>query len=256
MIDGYWVYRSSADITPFGPASRLGTYYKQPASNIGALTCIDRVTGTYYYWVSSVSVTGLESSLTPALNTVTTTPSYPTVEAGDATASACDGNESTSTSQNLATNDVSPGATSTDTATWSGFSNASGPAEAQTLKVLVGCAISCDNPPQSGGARCLISASASFVLQYSIDSGAHWTEIAQINYGGNGQVSLPTAYISAPLLATQDLTLFQVQTVTAATAASPIPAPYPGEPTFIRGQATIAVNIYEIRVDIEQETTG
>lgn len=66
IIDGYAIYRHTANDP--GAASRIA-YIKQNAANTGVYTFQDGnapAGTTYYYWVSKINTSGLESSLTSA----------------------------------------------------------------------------------------------------------------------------------------------------------------------------------------------
>jgi len=82
VIDGYWLYRSTSSTTPVPPLCRW-KYIKQPTTNIGIQTEQDYTTALYYYWVSSSSTSGLESSLQSVGVTEFVVSEYPT---GNATA--------------------------------------------------------------------------------------------------------------------------------------------------------------------------
>jgi hypothetical protein len=76
VIDGYWVYRSSSSSTPTPPTSRF-QYVLQSTSSSGSDGFVFQdgaveVGATYYYWVSAVNKSGLESSLTSAQSGATT----------------------------------------------------------------------------------------------------------------------------------------------------------------------------------------
>jgi len=131
-IDGYWIYRSSSSTAPVPPAGRFD-YRKQTASNIGTYTFSDIVTGTYYYWISAVNTSGLESTLTSAAGHVNLS-AYPATSSGDfaAPTSAYDGNESTSAYGYDDDTLMMP-----QTITYSGWTNPSGGTPtAVTLKIL------------------------------------------------------------------------------------------------------------------------
>jgi hypothetical protein len=65
LVDAYRVYRNSTN--SFGSATLLRTF-KHDATNSGAIVVQDNVGGgqTYYYWVTAVNTSGLESSSTAA----------------------------------------------------------------------------------------------------------------------------------------------------------------------------------------------
>lgn len=105
LISGYRIYHSTVNTTPVPPANQYQAI-PQPSTNIGTIVVQEIVAGIVYYWVSSVSTSGLESSLTPVpfvyidpasppptLTPITTVNSYlPTVYLNGWTNNAHDGN--------------------------------------------------------------------------------------------------------------------------------------------------------------------
>lgn len=70
VIDGYWVYKSAANVTPTPPASRF-KYIPQSTASSGTdiITFEDaslHIGDVFYFWVSAVNKQGLESALTNA----------------------------------------------------------------------------------------------------------------------------------------------------------------------------------------------
>lgn len=251
-IDGYWIYRSSTDTTPAPPASRIN-YVKQPVTNIGALSYTDVISGTYYYWVSAVSVTGFESTLTSAQSDVVTTSEYPTEISGWATSAAYDGNESTASSEDSYTSGLPDSTTVTETGTWYGFANPAGTAVSKTLKVMLGYTLQGGSDTPSSDTHVLY-ATEGFTLRYSLDGGSTWSTLLAPTFGGEGSVSSGQQYYTATLSTSQDLTLLQVQAITSVTSAAAPPPPGPGVPNFVRDQGYVALSVYEIRVDVVQES--
>ena len=75
VIDGYWIYRSSSSSTPTPPTSRF-QYVLQSTGASGSDNFVFQdgtipAGSTYYYWVSAVNKSGLESSLTAAQSSAT-----------------------------------------------------------------------------------------------------------------------------------------------------------------------------------------
>lgn len=166
VISGYWVYKASSHVTPVPPAGRF-KFVPQPSSNTSVYTFQD-VTGSvtqFYYYVSAVNQSGLESSLSDAQAGAghTTTIFRPTTSAlatGYSTnysnpANVYDGNSGTYAQNNSALAGT----------VWSGFAVAGGSPTSIKLNIISSV------PYYTQYATALID------LHYSVDSGVSWTLI-------------------------------------------------------------------------------
>lgn len=242
VIDGYWVYRSATDTTPAPPAGRIN-YIKQPVTNVGTLTYTDVVSGTYYYWVSAVSTSGLESSLTAAQSTSVSSTIYPTV----GPSASYDGNEATyyevSTSS-TADSSTSPTTNSVST-TFSGFPAAPSPNTAITINLLVGWEGE-TSENFSGSAR------ANAQAFYSLDNGTTWTQFWSHTVENNeDDNNYAGSYVNASLASGTDTTQVQVQ-ITASTSAtlSSVAPPRDADSTF--AYAASGIYVYELNISVDQ----
>jgi hypothetical protein len=234
IISGYWVYRSSSPTTPNPPASRV-QFFPQPATNIGVMTFQDYISGTQYYWVSAVSVSGLESALTPASTTSVTSSAYPTSYSGSFSnpTQAYDGNETSAATADFTTAAVS-GDTNSASETWSGWAAWTGGTIGHlTLDVM---------------ADAYVRMNADAALLYSLDGGTTWTTLFSIfaTYpSGSLTASVMQQYFSVVLSNSQNFTLVRVRASCEATTYDDYT-----RPTVIERPSTATVNIYEARLTV------
>jgi hypothetical protein len=229
VIQGYWIYRKTSHVAPTGTGDRF-QFIPQPPSTL-PYTFQDVTASTYFYWVSAVSVSGLESALSDATAVNTTTAYYPTVTGSAGTpfsnpSYAYDGNAATASIASIAGPPSSGGSVAADE-TWSAIP--AGPTLV-TITAIVLEVLSYASITNSGTA----------LLEYSIDNGATWNTL----YSG------PAAnqYYTAALLTTQDLTLIQVR---ASCSAVTVPTAFDSHGTPIAwAQGAAVQNIYEARVSV------
>lgn len=235
VVAGYWVYRSSTHTTPTGTSQRF-QWIAQPPSTL-PYTFQDVTGGTFYYWVSAVSVSGLESSLTDATAVSTTIYKYPSTTSGSFSnpAYAYDGNDITCASSSVS-GPSGHGGSSADNETWSGFTAAPGAVTIDSIQLQV-----------SSSASVLDDGAAE--LAYSLDGGSTWTDLYYLNTTTvHGNASESKQYFNATLSTSQDLTLVQVKANTA--AATYLPAG--GDPSDPADwvQGSTVQNVYEARIAV------
>lgn len=233
VIAGYWIYKSSTNTTPVAPAGRY-QYQPQPATNIGTMTFQDLDSTTEYYWVSAVSVSGLESSLSPANVSTVANTIYPSAQSGDyySPTSAYDGNESTSSGGYA--EEIGWGtATDTEQEIWSGF-----PA---FTKGYTGAQLAILNNttqqfyPGSGPAPWGYTE-----IDYSLDGGVTWTNLLSTNS------TTSKVYTTVALPLAQDFTQVQVRaTVGAEQSGNWTPPPHT---TVTTPSVYMSHFIYEIHI--------
>jgi hypothetical protein len=130
-IDGYWIYRTASGTAPTPPNSRF-TYMAHPSTNLGTITFPDLTAGgtQYWYWISAVNTTGLESPLVETVGNVSAN-AYPGSYTNNGTSGysnptqAYGGNESDAATATVSTS-------TTVSETWYGF-----PAVANVLEATL-----------------------------------------------------------------------------------------------------------------------
>jgi hypothetical protein len=236
VIQGYWIYRKSAHVAPTGTGDRY-QFVPQPPSTL-PYTFQDVTGATYFYWVSAVSVSGLESVLADATATDIVTAYYPTSNAPHGTpfanpTYAYDGNAATSSSASVAGPSGSGGSASAGE-DWNTFT--AGPSgvtiTAVTLEVLSYASIT-----NQGAAQ----------LEYTPD-GLTWYDLYNISSSAGSSASAANQYYTASLPLTQDLTLITVRAIVAA-ATIPTHFDIHGTPDVWAQGATVQ-NVYEVRVSV------
>jgi hypothetical protein len=237
VIQGYWIYRKSAHVAPTGTGDRY-QFIQQPPSTL-PYTFQDVTGATYFYWVSAVSVSGLESALSDATAVNINTPYYPTVTGTSGVAFsnpsyAYDGNAATAATASIAGPSGSAGSAATNE-TWSAIPAGPG---GVTITAIVLEVLSYASITNTGTA----------LLEYSLDSGATWNTLYSINSSVGGSASAAQQYYTAALLVGQDLTLIQVR---ASNSAATIPTAFDSHGTPIAwSQGATVQNIYEARVTV------
>lgn len=239
VIAGYWVYRSSTHTTPTSTSARF-QWIPQPPTTL-PYTFQDITGSTFYYWVSAVNTSGLESALTDTTATNVTVSDYPTAYSpGTGTAFsnptyAYDGNVGTAASISISGPSGTGGSTSGGEQ-WDTFS------AAPTGVTITGITLevsSAANVNERGVAE----------LQYSLDSGSTWSDLYNLNTtsGGSG-ASTPKQYYTATLLTTQDLTHVQVKATVAAVTYLPTGGDPHDPADWVQG--SVAQSVYEVRITV------
>jgi hypothetical protein len=237
VIQGYWIYRDTVHVTPTGTSARF-QFIPQPPSTL-PYTFQDITGSTYFYWVSAVSVSGLESPLSDATSVDVITPYYPTTTGTTGTpfanpSFAYDGNAATSSSSSVAGPSGSAGSAAANE-TWSDFP--AGPT-AVTITNVVLEVLSYASINNQGAA----------ILEYSLDGGSSWTTFYSISSTAGGVANAANQYYTATLSIAQDPTLIQVR---ATLAAATVPTSFDSHGTPIAWSQGVAVqNIYEARVSV------
>jgi hypothetical protein len=219
VIDGYWIYKKSAHTTPT-VADRI-KYVAHAITGANVYVFQDSGSSTaYYYWVSAINQSGLESPLVDAEPVASGGPpvlttKYPSIQSGNYVdpTKAYD-NNSNSYAFGYASLVDGEGIDYREHV-WRGFAAGSGFAVSVALKIM-----SSGSSGLGGG---------TIKLEYSLNDGSSWTTL----YSGSGH-SLDT--INVPLNVAQDLTQVRVR--------GSAEAPYlPNKTTNARH------NVYEIWIE-------
>lgn len=231
VITGYWVYRSASHVTPTSPTGRF-MWIPQPPSTV-PYTFQDVTGATYFYWVSAVSTSGLESALTDATATNTTALYYPTVAAGSYPnpERAYDGNTASSSGVSIASPFGAPGGNSASEV-WSAFPAGPGAVTITAVVLEILSYASTDNH-------------ALALLEYNSGDGTGWHSLYSLNTADGFSSTAAYQYYTVSLPTTQDLTLVQVQASTSGISTHPTGGD-PGE----YDQGTATQNIYECRISV------
>jgi hypothetical protein len=219
VIDGYWIYKKTAHTTPT-VADRI-KYVAHAITGANVYVFQDSGSSTaYYYWVSAINQSGLESPLVDAEPVASGGPpvlttKYPSIQSGNYVdpTKAYD-NNSNSYAFGYASLVDGEGIDYREHI-WRGFAAGSGFAVSVALKIM-----SSGSSGLGGG---------TIKLEYSLNNGSSWTTL----YSGSGH-SLDT--INVPLNVAQDLTQVRVR--------GSAEAPYlPNKTTNARH------NVYEIWIE-------
>jgi hypothetical protein len=195
VIDGYWIYKKSSHTTPVVADRFKYVPHAMTGANIYTFQDITGTSTPYYYYVTAINQSGLESPIVDAEppagggDPVLTT-KYPTAQSGNYSnpTNAYDNNANTYSLGHASL--VDGEGIDYREHTWHGFAAGSGFAVSVALKIM-----SSASSGLGGG---------TIKLEYTLNNGSSWTTL----YSGSGH-NLDT--IPVPLLVSQDLTQVRVR---------------------------------------------